>query len=113
MRQGDSKIFEMNKENLYRALNLRRIGWSFSSIATHYGCDRTTVENQCAKYGIVPGDVDVVYSIETIIRDTMPEPPGSQWVVIGGERINRGRSYKDYFKGRTPPQAWVTVSIEP
>lgn len=111
MKRGDTKVFE-NRQNLYCALNLRRVGWSFSSIAFLYGCDRTTVENQCQKYAIEPQS-ESIYSIESIAARAMPPPPSNRWIVIDGERINRGRSYRDYFEGKPEPTAWVTVSIAP
>ena len=99
MRKNDKAIFK-DKNKLTIKLNLRLNGYSVESLATIYGCDRTSISNQCDKYDIVP--VDKVYGIERFFRKIIPKEDTnfrspSHWMIIDGERINMGHSYKEYF----------------
>ncbi len=95
MRKGDSKLFR-NKQVLCDMLTLRTYNWSFTSLALLFGCDRTSIEDQCKKYGAIPGGE--VYTIERIVRDVIKPMTDTIWEVRNGELVNKGRSYADYLK---------------
>lgn len=113
MRQHFKKVFA-NKENLYSMINLRRNGWGVTSLAVIFGCDWTSVRDQCQKYGILP--LNGVYTIERIESKVLPTITAFQemlkaeikkevaerkiLVTPSGERINMGKSYKEYFEKR-------------
>lgn len=110
MKPGGRKVFD-DRQALYVAINLRRIGWSSASIALIFGCDRTSVEHQMRKFGIIP-ETEVVYSIEKLLAQMVPEPPRSRWFLVNGERVNAGRSYKDYFANRKVPASYIQVEVD-
>lgn len=91
--------------NLYLLLNLRLQGYSFGALATVFHCDKMAVKRHCEKYGIYPMDFDNSlrkrnsFSLPEIL-DLFLKPPISdpRWVTIDGEKINRGRSYREYLK---------------
>lgn len=99
-------------EMLALALNMRRIGWSFTSIGLMFGCTRKSVEQQCNKYLVKRIGPDL-YSIERIIAAVLPKQPPSRWALVAGERVNLGRSYKDYFKNGKVPDTQVSFTISP
>lgn len=97
MRKGDKTLFK-DKQMLCNMLNLRVAGWATTSLALLYSCDRSSIEFQCNKFGAKPGGE--VFTLERIIRDILtPSERDSQWrITNNGERINLGRSYKDYLR---------------
>ena len=97
MRKNDKKLF-LNKESLYTMINLRINGFAISSLALLFNCDPSSIRNQCDRYEIVP--LDDIYTIERIIHKTFPKPSESRWKIVDGERINLGKSYKEYLNKR-------------
>ncbi len=76
-------------------LALRVEGWSFTSLAFLYGCDRTSIETQCKKYGAEP--IGRVYTIERIVVYVLRPKIETKWKLVDGERINKGKMYEDYL----------------
>lgn len=93
MRINDKKVF-LDKEKLYQMINLRLNGIAVSSLALFFNVDRSSISYQCDKYLIEPNDE--VYTLERIISKVLPKPDLT-FKVINGERINLGRSYKEYL----------------
>lgn len=95
MRKGDVKIFA-DRQKLFQMVNLRRIGWAETSLGMLFGCDRSSIKEQCQKYKINP--LRNIYTIERIASKAMPfERNKTDWRMIGGEKICLGRSYSDYL----------------
>lgn len=95
MRKNDRKIF-LNKPLLYEMLNLRLSGWALTSLAFYYGCDFTSIKYQCIKYQVEP--IEDVYTIERMIRQIIPKSLPLSYKIVNGEKINLGKSYKEYCK---------------
>jgi hypothetical protein len=93
MNYGGDKLF-LRKEKLYLLVNLRRTGHTYKSIALFFNCDYSSVKFQCRKYHIEP--LDEVYGVQAIL-ESIPLPRQHEVREIDGERINVGRSYKDYL----------------
>ena len=93
MKKGNKKIFK-EKKLLYECVNLRLNGWSYTSLASYFNCDRDSIEKQCKKYDIEPAST--VFTIERIISQVIPPREESRWLDLGDHRICRGRDYKDY-----------------
>ncbi len=103
-----SRIFK-DKEKLLEMLSMRRQGFTFSFLARMYKCDRTSLRYQCRKYQIFPEKTVYVRNNQSaeifnpnkiasrIILKIAPSFR-SQWKVIDGERVNLGKSYKEYLK---------------
>jgi len=99
VRKGDNKIFN-DKKRLYGLVELRRAGWSISTLSILFNCDRTSIRLQCDKYGIIPWSREN-YPIKNIIIPIirpLADKNEDKWVLIDGERINQGKSYKDYLR---------------
>lgn len=94
MRKGDKKVF-LDTQRLAQMLNLRRVGYSFPSLGIFFTCDWTSPRDQCHKYGIRPL-TQKTFDIRRITLSCVLE--NNRWRIINGERINRGKSYKDYFR---------------
>lgn len=99
MKLGNIKLFR-DKFLLSEMLALRYNGWSFTSIAFLFSCDRKSIENQCRKYGIKP--MEDVYTIERISNSAIKDLSENKWVERNGEKINKGMSYEDYLKKQYP-----------
>ncbi len=95
MKKGNKKIF-LNKPRLYQMLNLRRNGLALTSLAVIYNCDRTSVAYHCKEYQIAPIDEEV-YDLERIISQILPKAPQPTFKIVNGERINLGKTYKEYL----------------
>ena len=96
---------------LVEMLALRRMGWTFVSLANLYSCDRTSLRYQCRKYQIFPEKTKFIKNQEiyspdkissAIIISLYPKKK-SNWTMIDGERINLGKSYADYLKQSISP----------
>ncbi len=97
MIKGNVKLF-LDRTKLTRMINLRIIGYTEQSLATMFGCDRVSISQQLIKYNIIP--LEQTYDFERITRAILPslQPQfNSQWEVRNGERINLGKSYKEYL----------------
>ena len=113
MKQGNKKLF-LNKIILTQMLNLRLNGLALSSLAWIYNCDRDSISKQCAKYGIEPDHIyhkfaapapHQVFLLERIVSQILPKD-GGNYKIVNGERINLGKSYKEYLaesKTQYPP----------
>lgn len=95
MRLHDRKIF-LNKQKLWEMLNLRMNGYAISTLAIIYHCDMKAIRYQCDKYKITPPDNEL-YAVERIVSKTISKSIGN-WKFINGERINIGKSYKEYLE---------------
>lgn len=92
---------------LIEMLGLRRIGWTFMSLSELYNCDRTSLRYQCRKYKVFPQKTifiknsNEVFDPRRILSNVIVEffpKESSRWIIIDGERINAGKSYKEYLK---------------
>lgn len=95
MEKGNKKIF-LDKQKLYTMVNLRQVGLATTSLSVIYGVNRSSIENQCDKYDIHP--VGETFTIERIVGEVLPQPKESSWMVIDGEKINQGKTYKEYLE---------------
>ena|ERR1035437_2577282 len=108
------KVFLQNHDKLLQLLSLRLSGWTFTSLAEFYHCDRSSLRYQCRKYQVFPvktvyvRNSKEVFNVERILNTVIaeirpepaeirPEPVVSKWIEIDGERINMGRSYSEYL----------------
>lgn len=94
MRKNDKKIF-LDKRKLTSLLNLRLNGFSLTSLAYLYSCDVMTILYRCRQHQVEPQDQ--VYDIQRIIKLVLPSPQPLTYKMVNGERINLGKSYKEYL----------------
>ncbi len=100
-------LIDQNPQQLLAILDLRRQGFSLDFIAELYNCDRTTLRYHCRKYQIFPERTIFIKNspevfnpkriANEIIIKLIPKNE-SNWTIIGGERVNLGKSYADYLK---------------
>ncbi len=83
--KGYKKLFN-DKEKLDLLINLRLEGYSISSLATIFHCDKVAIRHQCDKYGIYPQDMHNPwmnsFSVSSVVASVLGVKP---------------RSYKDYL----------------
>lgn len=99
-----------DKDNLIEMLNLRKSGWTFVALSQLYDCDRTTLRYQCRKYQVFPiKKLHIKNSSEVfdpkrialhIIHELYPTVQ-TNWTIIQGEKINKGKSYAEYLAERS------------
>lgn len=94
MKLNGHKILN-NKPKLYLMVNLRLIGLNQGSLGALFGVDKTSIRHHLRKYQVPKPEH--VYNLERIISEALPEPVPVTYKIVNGERINLGRSYKDYF----------------
>lgn len=96
---------------LLEILNLRRQGWSFVSLAELYDCDRTSLRYQCRKYQVFPKKTmfiknsNEVFNFKRIVHQVVAElypQEVSNWIIVDGEKVNKGKSYADYLASVSP-----------
>lgn len=95
-----------NPQQLLEILELRRQGFSLDFLAELHNYDRTSLRYQCRKYQVFPTKTIFIKNspeifnppriAHQIIIELNPIQP-SKWVIIDGEKINRGKSYADYL----------------
>lgn len=93
MKLGQQRKFN-NKDNLNRMLNMRIIGFSTFTLAFIFGIDRTDLCHYFKRYLIE--QPDEVYDIKRIISEVLPKQE-DKWIIKGGEKINKGKSYEEYL----------------
>jgi hypothetical protein len=96
MRTGDKKLF-LDKDRLYKMINLRMNGYAYTTLAGIFHCDISSVRHQCKKYEIQP--VEPIYSLERIVSDILEEtePNEIEWEIMYGEKISKGKTYEEYL----------------
>lgn len=94
MKYGNHKVLN-HKPTLYRMVNLRLNGLSMVSLGSLFGVDWTTIRHHCQIYKIPKPEQS--YNIQAIIAQLIPKAPKVTYKIVNGEKINLGRSYKDYF----------------
>ncbi len=95
MKKGQTTQFA-NKNRLEEMIKLRRNGLAESSLSLIFNVDKSTIRYHLKKYYIThPVEV---YAVERIVGKTLPNSTDPQWKVVGNERINLGRNYKDYLR---------------
>lgn len=90
--KGRFTAFKLDRRAIDLMLNLRRNGWSQNALSSFFGVDKDTIQYHCRKYGIV------------FIGCSIGIPPVKEiedihWKYIDGEKVNKGKSYKEYIKG--------------
>ena len=94
---------------LLEILALRRQGFSLEFLAELYNCDRTSLRYQCRKYQIFPNKTVFIKNSNEIfdprriasqITIEINPPAVSHWTMIDGEKVNLGKSYKDYLASK-------------
>ena len=100
MRKGDNKLF-LDLDKLSTMLNLRRCGTAYDTLALYYQCDRTSIEEQCKKYGVYP-EIEVlgVRAVVKLFLDDIDKD--NLWEVDNGMKYNKGRTYEDYLLKQYP-----------
>ena len=93
MQIGNRKLF-IDKALLSRMLNLRRNGYSIQTLAIMFNCHFTSIDFECQKYHIEP--LTEVIGLERLISDVIAQVPAPSYKIINGEKINLGKSYKEY-----------------
>lgn len=113
MKKSGTFIFK-DSNKLLEMLMLRRQGWTFYALAELYNCDRTSLRYQCRKYQIFPIKTIQIRNdkskeifdprriVTQIIIEIQPLEQEKQWIIIGDEKINTGKSYADYLKNISP-----------
>lgn len=99
MKKGDVKLFK-DAKLLCDMLALRSMGWSTTSLAMLYACDRKAIEKQCKKYGAKPQET--IYTVERITMYIIRPLVNNKWKMMGDVRINKGKSYAEYLKVHIP-----------
>ena len=108
MRKGDKRIFS-DENNITLLRHYREGGFtSYSSIAKLLHCDQTSVHAACKRLGIKSRIPFTSRDLGKIISEVLSDPilssklkPTSSVKIIctmDGEKINRGRSYREYLK---------------
>lgn len=95
MLKGNKKILIAHSPQFYQMLNLRLIGLSLTSLAGIYGVDWTTIRHHTQHFNI-PKPAEV-YNLEGIIAQAIPKAPKLTYKIVNGERINLGKSYREYL----------------
>lgn len=95
MVKGNTKLF-LDKPKLYQMVNLRINGLSYVSLAEIFGCDWTSIKYLCHLYYIKPQTQ--VFGISNIITQIIPKPEALTYKIVNGEKINLGKSYKEYVR---------------
>lgn len=91
----------LSRKDIDLILNLRWEGISERNISDLFGIDRTTVRYYCKKHGIVAYrslNLSTPHgrpSLHSLISEMLKKE--RKWVIIDGEKINRGKSYKEYL----------------
>lgn len=69
-----------------------------TSLGVIFACHHSSIENQCDRYGISP--LGPIYSIQHIATETLFHlvPPEPKWEEVDGERVSRGKTYKEYIR---------------
>ena len=104
-----SKVYNLiskDSEKLLEVLYLRRAGWALESLSEMYNIRRQSLRYQCRKYQIFPIKTNYIKNSNDIFNPKRViaqiilqiKPVTTQWLVVDGERINQGKSYKDYLK---------------
>lgn len=111
MQKKSGTFVFIDKNKLLEMLFLRRVGWTFVSLAELYNCDRTSLRYQCRKYQVFPHKTIYIKNsnevfdpkrIATQIIIEMYPQEISNWTIVDGEKINIGMSYADYLKRLSP-----------
>lgn len=95
MKLGNKKTLVLHSPQFDQMVNLRLAGLSLISLAAIYGVDWTSVRHH-VKYNKIPKPKEV-YSLERIIAQAIPQAPKLTYKIVNGERINLGKSYKEYL----------------
>lgn len=108
MRTGDTKIF-LDKRKLYVMVSLRLNGWSSSSLASLYGCHRSSIDSQLKKYHLdtIEGTFYLDGALAFVLSNLVTAEP--KWDVVDGEVITRGKTYKEYVKDSELPSLRLRV----
>ena len=94
-----------NKEILNQMLALRQVGLTLETLANIFDCDFSTIYHHCTQYNIRPTHTlwitpNLVGKIaqKRVLYIEFPEYE-DKWYINGlGEKINKGKNYKDYIK---------------
>lgn len=99
MPQGGKKTF-LNKQKLYNMIQLRRSGLSYYSLGLFFNCSRKAVEAQCKKYGveIYLHPIRIERIVLHIVNPNNGKKQKQSFRIEAGEKINIGKSYKEYLK---------------
>lgn len=93
VKTGYKKVFT-DREKLDQMLALRQVGWAESSLSLFFGTSKSSISDRLTKHKVPKPPR--VYTIE---RFTIAIPGGDpRWRIMGGERTNLGRSYRDYLQ---------------
>ena len=95
-------IFD-DKNKINKLVNLRLSGYSLVSLSYLFGVHYTDLIYQFRKYNIKFENTRntegrEIYDIPRIVSRLIPPDKEDVWMIIDGEKINRGRSYADYLK---------------
>lgn len=100
MKVGNSKLFN-DKNKLYEMLNLRFDGFSNRSLAYMYGCTVSSIREQCKKWNVKPkNNLYSIFKVKNSILNNFPlnSKEKVEYMEIGGEKICKGKSYKEYLE---------------
>ena len=99
MRKSRNQIFVEQPHLEEEMFALRREGWSFTRLASHYSIDKKAIHKRCVKAG--------VFSLVAKPRKIEPQPvkriirrlnKQTYFIDQFGDKINKGHSYKYYLK---------------
>lgn len=90
MKRKGNYVTKLDRKNIDFLLNLRLIGWSYTSLSSFFGIDKKGIKYQCERYGIF-------HDGRGIQIPNLKEKE-TRWSYSDGEKINKGKSYSEYIK---------------
>lgn len=100
MKTGNHKVLH-DKMALQQMLNLRLLGLSLTSLAALYGVDWTSIRHHTRSYKLPKPKAPI--NLLAIIGQALPKPKPLTYKLVNGQRINLGKSYKDYVAANSYP----------
>lgn len=97
MQKGDKKIF-IDKGKLLFLINLRRVGYSVSTLSLLFDADRASIRTQFEKYGIPePDEKYMLADIVAFFTNSRNAPQRRYFLDSTGTKVNVGKTYKEYL----------------
>lgn len=103
MKTGNKKVLLIHSPQFYHMINLRLIGLSLTSLGAMFGVHWTSVRHH-TRFFQIPRPEEV-YNLESIIAQVIPSVPKITYKLVNGERINLGKSYKEYLAENRYPHS--------
>lgn len=94
------KMVFRNKHKLDSMLSLRKMGWTYMSLALLYGVDYTSIYHECKKFNVKKEKDSVDFSVRSILNDL-------------GIHAKKEKTYADYLReaGYKSQMNWDDISV--